>query len=88
MPTMTLKEWATEYRKINEWEQQERIALLPRRSVEASVRSYFALCQMLLPFSLEAGQHAGLWEQRMKHYISLIEKWQRLARKGQRAAQS
>jgi len=44
MPTMTMKEWAAEYRRNNEWEHRERIARLPRESVEESVRSYFTLC--------------------------------------------
>ncbi len=78
---MTVKEWAAQYRAVNEWEQQERIARLPRESVEDSVRSYFNLCRMLLALSGEADESGGLWELRLRHYEALAEKWKRLARK-------
>lgn len=88
MAQMTVKEWAAEYRRINEWEQQERIARLPHESIGESVRSYFALCTFLLKLSNEAEESAALWEQRMSDYRALIEKWRRLASKGQHASQS
>jgi len=86
MPTMTVKEWAAEYRRFNEWEQQERIARLPHETIEDSVRSYFALCTLLLPLSGQAEESGGLWELRLKHYHTLAEKWMRLARRRQNAS--
>ncbi len=88
MAQMTIKEWAAEYRRINEAEQQERIARLPHESVEESVRAYFALCTFLLKLSNEAEESAGLWERRLGDYRALIERWRRLASKNQHAAQS
>jgi len=88
MAQMTVKEWAAEYRRINEAEQQERIARLPQESVEESVRAYFALCTFLLKLSNEAEESAGLWERRMSDYRALIERWERLADKSQHASQS
>jgi len=80
MPEMTIKEWAAAYRAINEAEQQERIATLPGKPVEETVRVYFGLCQMLHKFALEAEEHPGLQEMRAKHYNEVLAKWQRLAR--------
>lgn len=88
MPGMTVKEWAAEYRLINEAEQQDRIAFLPHEPIEKSVRAYFALCQMLQKFTIEADQHPGLQEMRLKHYKDLLSKWERLARRLGRAHQS
>jgi len=82
LPT-TVKEWAAEYRRVNEWEQQERLARLPRETVDESMRSYFALCTLLLKLSNEAEANRGLWERRMQDYVALIEKWKRLARKSE-----
>ena len=81
-----MKEWAAEYRRNDEWEQQERMARLPAQPVEESVRAYFALCTMLLPFARKAEQNADLWELRLKHYEAMAEKWRRLARRTQHAA--
>lgn len=88
MAQMTVKEWAAEYRRINEAEQQERIARLPQESVESSVRAYFALCTFLLKLSKEAEESTGLWERRMSDYKALIERWERLANKSRYASQS
>jgi len=88
MPTMTMKEWAAEYRRNNEWEHRERIARLPRESVEESVRSYFTLCTMLLASAQNAEESSGLWEHRMEDYVLLVERWQRLARVRRYVAES
>ncbi len=80
MPTMTLKEWAAEYRANAEWEQRERLERLPHESPADSVRDYFALSQMLVKLSGEEVETGDLWELRLRHYRTLIEKWQRLAR--------
>lgn len=81
MLEMTIKEWAAAYRAVNEAEQQDRIAFLFLEPIEKSVRTYFALCQMLRKFSIEADQHPGLQEMRMRHYRELAEKWECLARR-------
>jgi len=87
LPT-TVKEWAAEYRRINEWEEQERMARLSQETVEESVRTYFALCTLLLKLSNEAEANSGLWERRMQDYVALVEKWKRLARTSKYVAQS
>jgi hypothetical protein len=87
MSSITVKEWAEAYRRNNEWEQQERLTRLPQETIEESVRAYFALCTMLLKFANEADQDFGLWERRLEDYKTLIERWQRLARQRQHAAQ-
>ena len=87
MSTITVKEWAAEYRRVSEWEQQERIARLSQESVEDSVRSYFALCAFLLKLSNEADENPDLSEYRLRHYEALAERWRRLARRSQYAAQ-
>jgi hypothetical protein len=43
----TGKEWAAQYRLMNEWEQQERLERLPNEPVEQSVRAYFELSQLV-----------------------------------------
>lgn len=87
MPAMTVKEWAAAYRRDNEWEQQERITRLPHETVEDSVRSYFALCTLLLSLFGQAEQSDGLWDLRLRYYEALAEKWRRLARRMEYAAQ-
>ncbi len=79
MSPLTIKEWAAEYRADNEWQERERIERLPLESPADSVRSYFALCDMLVKLSGEAEENGELWALRMKHYKELIDKWQRLA---------
>ena len=88
MAQMTVKEWAAEYKRINEAELEDRRQRLPQEPIADSVRSYFALCAFLLELSNEAEESSGLWERRLKDYNSLAGKWRRLARVKQHAAQS
>ncbi len=88
MPAMTVKEWAAAYRQNNEWEQAERIARLPLQTVGESVRAYFALCQMMMPFALRAGENARLSQARERDYEAVLERWSRLARVMSHAAES
>ena len=88
MPEMTIKEWTAAYRAINEAEQKERIATLPGKSVEETVRAYFALGWMLRKFALEAEENSGLQEMRAKQYKDLFDKWERLAQRLKHAHQS
>jgi hypothetical protein len=81
MPEMSVKEWAAEYRRINEAEQQERIAYLPLEPIEKSVRTYFALCRMFQKMANEADQNPGLQEMRLRDYKDLLGKWELLARR-------
>jgi len=76
---MTVKEWAAEYRRINEWEEQDLLARLPQESAEDSVRAYFGLCATILALTREAEEAPELWEVRVKDYEALAEKWRRLA---------
>jgi hypothetical protein len=78
---MTIKEWAAEYRLMNEWEQQERLERLPNEPVEQSIRTYFELSQLVQVLSRTADEAAELWPLRAKHYLDLTKRWQRLARR-------
>ena len=88
MAQMTVKEWAAEYRRINEAELEDRRQRLPQEPIADSVRSYFALCAFLLELSNEAEESSGLWERRLQDYEMLADRWRRLARVRQHAAQS
>jgi hypothetical protein len=79
MSPMTIKEWAAAHRADNAWHEQELTEQLPLESPAGSVRSYFALRNILVKISGEAEETGELWELRMQHYRDLIDKWQRLA---------
>jgi len=76
---MTIKEWAAEYRLINEAEREDLRRRLPLEPVEQSVRSYFGLARLALTLSGSADEPAELWPSRMAYYRQLDERWQRLA---------
>ncbi|MFH1906239.1 MAG: hypothetical protein ABIL11_02475, partial [Chloroflexota bacterium] len=50
-PIMTIKEWAAAYRADNEAEREELKLRLPQETIEQSIRSYFAWCELALAFS-------------------------------------
>ncbi len=79
MSIMTMKEWAAEYRRINEWEEQVLLARLPQETIEESVRAYFDLCTTILALTHEAEEPPELQLARMKDHEALAEKWRRLA---------
>ena len=81
MPEMTIKEWAAAYRAINEAEREELRLRLPQESVEESIRSYFALCKLVLAFSGTPDEPMELQEAREKHYADLVHKWAGLAQR-------
>jgi len=84
---MTIKEWAAEYRLINEAEREDRKRRLPDEPVEQSVRSYFALARLAQVLSGSADVPAELWPSRVAHYRELDGRWQRLAGRQEDARQ-
>jgi hypothetical protein len=84
---MTIKEWAAEYRLINEAEWQDRRQRLPDEPVEQSVRAYFDLARLALSLSDSADEPAQLWPSRMAHYRELVGRWQLLAERQGHARQ-
>ena len=84
---MTIKEWAAEYRLINEAEWEDRRQQLPGEPVEQSVRAYFDLARLALALSGSADEPAELWPSRMAHYRELVGRWQRLAERHEHARQ-
>jgi len=78
---MTIKEWAEEYRLMNEWEQQERLERLPNEPLEQSVRTYFELSRLVQALSGSADEADELRPLRARHYLDLIKRWQRLAKR-------
>ena len=79
MASMTIKEWAEEYRLNNEWEQRERLERLTRETVAESIRTYFYLCALASSVDVEALDSLALWEIRLAHYRSVVDKWKRMA---------
>ncbi len=77
MASMTVKEWAAQYRLINEAEREEERRRLPDENLLNSVQSYFALCEFLV--RLSPGAREAFAEERAKHYRSLAETYRRLA---------
>jgi hypothetical protein len=66
---MTVKEWAAEYRLINEAEREDLRQRLPRELPQDSIRSYLSLCEFVVKLSPEARE--AFAEERSKHYLDL-----------------
>ncbi|MBE3118281.1 MAG: hypothetical protein NTW99_12540 [Chloroflexi bacterium] len=81
MPEMTIKEWAAAYRADNEAEREEKKLRLPQETVEESVRSYFALCELALAFSGSFDVPVELQERRENYFTDLARKWDLLAQR-------
>lgn len=81
MPEMTIKEWAAEYRMINEAEREELKLRLPQETIEQSIRSYFAWCELALAFSGTPDVPVELQGAREKYYADLAHKWTVLAQR-------
>ena len=79
MPEMTVKEWAAEYRAINEAEREELNIRLATETVEQSIRSYFTMCQLATSLAKSTDVPVELQEKRERHYIELAGKWEQLA---------
>lgn len=66
---LTIKEWAAEYRRINEAEWEDLKQRLPQEPVERSLRSYLSLCEFLVKLSPDA--YDAFAEERRRHYQDL-----------------
>jgi len=66
---MTIKEWAEEYRTINEAEREDLKRRLPQEPVEKSLRDYLALCEFLVKLSPDAREVFA--DERRQHYLKL-----------------
>ena len=85
MPEMTVKEWAAQYKLINEAEREDLKRRLPLEPVEESVRSYFALSRLALAFSGGADEPQELQAARARDFQNMIERWTHLAQGERRA---
>ena len=81
MPSMTVKEWAAEYRLINQAEREELKMRLPQEKVEDSVRSYFVLSKFVCALSGATDEPEELQESRAKFYLELTRRWTLLAKR-------
>lgn len=66
---LTIKEWAAEYRQINEAEWEDLKQRLPQEPVERSLHSYLSLCEFLVKLSPDA--YDAFAEERRRHYLEL-----------------
>ena len=64
---MTIKEWAAEYRLINEAEREDLKRRLPRELPQDSIRSYLSLCEFVVKLSPAAREVFA--EERRRHYL-------------------
>jgi len=79
MDSAAVKAWAAEYKLINEMEREELKERLANETVEQSIRSYFAMCQIATSLAGSTDVPPELQEQREQFYIELTNKWQLLA---------
>jgi len=79
MDKKAVKEWAAECKLINEMEREELKERLATETVEQSIRSYFAMCQLATSLAASTDVPPELQERKERHYIELTEKWKRLA---------
>jgi hypothetical protein len=66
---MTIKEWAAEYRRIDEAELEDLKQRLPSEPAERSIRSYLNLCEFLVRLSPDARE--AFAEERRRHYLEM-----------------
>ncbi len=69
MDAQAVKEWAAEYRRINEAEREDRRQRLPLELPQDSIRGYLALCEFVVKLSPDA--HEAFAEERRRHYLGL-----------------
>ena len=81
MDKKAVKEWAAEYKAINEMEREELKERLATETVEQSIRSYFTMCQIATSLAKSTDVPAELQERRERHYFEMAEKWTRLAQR-------
>lgn len=75
----SVKAWKAEYELINAMEREELKARLATETVEESIRSYFAICQLTTSLAGSTDVPPELQGMREKQYIELIDKWKLLA---------
>jgi hypothetical protein len=75
MDKKAVKEWAAEYKLINEMEREELRQRLLNETIEQSVRSYFAWNKLVLAFFPERLMNQRTTGITGRLLISLIEKW-------------
>jgi hypothetical protein len=66
---MTVKEWAAEYRLINEAEHEDLKRRLPLELPQDSIRGYLSLCEFVVKLSPDARE--AFAEERRQHYLGL-----------------
>jgi len=66
---MTVKEWAAEYRRINEAEHEDLKRRLPLELPQDSICSYLSLCEFLVKLSPDTREVFA--EERRRHYLEL-----------------
>jgi len=76
-----VQKWKAEYQLINEMEREERNERLAVETIEESVRSYFYWNKLVLAFSRSPDMPDELQESQADYYLSLIAKWEILARR-------
>ena len=74
---MTIKEWAAEYRLINEAEHEDLKRRLPLELPQDSIRSYLSLCEFVVKLSPDARE--AFAEKRRQHYLGLEAHLQKAA---------
>ena len=74
---MDVKEWAAEYRRINELEEQERREWLSRITDEEMWRIYQELCRIAA--STNRPDDPVLWDMRAQYYADWEAKIRRIA---------
>ena len=73
------KAWKAEYDLINAMEREELKARLATETVEQSIKSYFALVELVTAFAGSNEEPPELQEFREKQQMELIDKWKLLA---------
>ncbi|GAB4505525.1 MAG: hypothetical protein Fur0043_25210 [Anaerolineales bacterium] len=81
MDKKAVKEWAAEYKLINEMEREELRARLETETIEESVRRYFAWNKLVLAFARRPDMPEELQELQADYYLSLIAKWETLVQR-------
>lgn len=74
-----VKAWKAEYDLDNEMEREELKARLATETVEQSIRTYFAICQLATSLAGSTDVPPELEEERERFYLELEGKWKRLA---------
>ena len=74
---MTIKEWAAEYRRINQADLEDLRQRLPLEPAERSIRSYLSLCEFVVKLSPDAREVVA--EERRRYYLELEARMRKAA---------